>query len=55
MAVKVGMHVSKAVIKKKEELEIVAAQVFADTYRKYNFRRAMIRRIQVRQSLTKFF
>jgi hypothetical protein len=55
MFVKVLMHVSRAVSKKKEELELVATQVFADTYRKFNFRRAMARRIQVRQNLARFF
>ena len=55
MFVKVLLHVSKAVSKKKEEMEQVATQVFADTYRKYNFRRALARRIHVRNNLAKFF
>jgi len=55
MFVKVLEHVSRAVSKKKEELEQVATQVFVDTYRKYVFRRALARRIKVRQNLSKFF
>jgi hypothetical protein len=55
MFVKVLLHVSRAVSKKKEELEEGVAQILADTYRKYNFRRALARRIHVRQNLTKFF
>jgi hypothetical protein len=48
-------HVSRAVSRKKAELEQVATQVFVDTYRKYVFRRALARRMQVRQTITKFF
>ena len=48
LADKVGKHVAKAVIKKKEELEQVATQVFVDTFQKFNFRRALARRIKIR-------
>ena len=52
---KVLLHVSKSVTKKKEEQERKATQVFADTYRKHMFRRALARRIKVRQSIANFF
>lgn len=54
MFTKVLMHVSKAVSKKKEEFGRRAALIFADAYRKHLFRRALARRIKVRQSLVNF-
>lgn len=51
---KVLEHVSKSVSKKKEEYEKKATQVFADAYRKHIFRRALARRIRVRQSIVNF-
>lgn len=55
MFIKVLEHVSRAVSKKKEEHEMVATQVFADVFRKHIFRRALARRIRVRQSIVSFF
>jgi hypothetical protein len=52
---KVLLHVSKSVSKKKEEYERKATQVFADIYRKHVFRRALARRIKMRQMLVNFF
>jgi hypothetical protein len=51
---KVLLHVSKSVTKKKEEYERKASQVFADAYRKHIFRRALARRVRIRQSIVNF-
>ena len=51
---KVIQHVSKSVAKKKEEYERRSSLIFADIYKKHVFRRALARRIRVRQAIVNF-